>query len=288
MVRPHVPGVYQKPRRGAIRPRGRAGPPAKNGLIVSRGVWYTPRSMKVRLDELLVARGLTESRSLAQRLVREGRVRVEGVANPKPGNQLPDDAKVAVEAPERFVSRGGWKLEGAFERFGFSVEGLDCLDVGASTGGFTDCLLQHGAARVAAVDVGHGQFHPRLRADPRVWVREGFNCRSLTAADLPWVPAFAVCDVSFISLRLILPPMAAVLEPGGGIVTLVKPQFEAGREQVGRGGIVRDEAVRAQVVESIRAFGPGELGLEWAGVCESPIRGASGNVEYTAYWRKPA
>ena len=224
--------------------------------------------MKTRLDELLVARGLAESRSLAQRLVREGRVRVEGVANPKPGNQLPDDAKVEVEAPERFVSRGGWKLEGAFERFGFSVEGLDCLDVGASTGGFTDCLLQHGAARVAAVDVGHGQFHPRLRADPRVWVREGFNCRALTAADLPWVPAFAVCDVSFISLRLILPPMAAVLAPGGGIV--------------------RDEAVRAQVVESIRAFGTGELGLAWIGVCESPIRGASGNVEYTAYWRKPA
>ena len=224
--------------------------------------------MKIRLDELLVARGLAESRSAAQRLVREGKVRVEGVANPKPGNQLRDDAKVEVEEPERFVSRGGWKLEGAFERFGFSVEGLDCLDVGASTGGFTDCLLQHGAARVAAVDVGHDQFHPRLRADPRVWVKEGFNCRALT-------------------LRLILPPMAAVLAPGGGIVTLIKPQFEAGREQVGRGGIVRDEAVRAQVVEDVRAFGTGELGLEWVGVRESPIRGAAGNVEYTAYWRKP-
>ena len=227
-------------------------------------------TVKIRLDELLVARGLAESRSAAQRLVREGKVRVEGVANPKPGNQLRDDAKVEVEAPERFVSRGG------------------CLDVGASTGGFTDCLLQHGAARVAAVDVGHDQFHPRLRADPRVWVKEGFNCRALTAADLPWVPQFAVCDVSFISLRLILPPMAAVLAPGGGIVTLIKPQFEAGREQVGRGGIVRDEAVRAQVVEGIRAFGTGELGLEWVGVCESPIRGAAGNVEFTAYWRKPA
>ena len=138
------------------------------------------------------------------------------------------------------------------------------------------------------MDVGHDQFHPRLRADPRVWVKEGFNCRALTATDLPWVPAFAVCDVSFISLRLILPPMAAALAPGGGLVTLIKPQFEAGREQVGRGGIVRDEAVRAQVVEDIRAFGTDELGLEWVGVCESPIRGAAGNVEYTAYWRKPA
>ena len=242
--------------------------------------------MKVRLDELLVARGLAASRTLAQRLVREGKVRVEGAANPKPGNQVRDDAKVEIEAPERFVSRGGWKLEGAFERFGFSVEGLDCLDVGASTGGFTDCLLQHGAARVAALDVGHDQLHQRMRADPRVWSKEGFNCRALAAADLPWVPAFAVCDVSFISLRLILPPMAAVLAPGGGIVTLVKPQFEAGRGQVGRGGVVRDEAVRAQVVDSIRAFGTGGLGLAWVGVCESPIRGPAGNVEYTAYWRK--
>ena len=244
--------------------------------------------MRVRLDELLVARGLAASRTLAQRLVREGKVRVEGRPNPKPGNPVPDDARVEVEAPERFVSRGGWKLEGAFERFGFSVEGLDCLDVGASTGGFTDCLLQHGAARVAALDVGHDQLHPRLRADPRVWWREGYNCRALTPADLPFVPAFAVCDVSFISLRLILPPMAAAVAPGGGLVTLIKPQFEAGRADVGRGGVVRDEAVRARVVEDVRAFGTETLGLAWVGVCESPIRGPAGNVEYTAHWRKPA
>ncbi|MBR1609816.1 MAG: TlyA family RNA methyltransferase [Kiritimatiellae bacterium] len=243
--------------------------------------------MNVRLDELLVARGLAESRTLAQRLVREGRVRVEGQANPKPGNKVRDDAKVEVEAPERFVSRGGWKLEGAFGRFGFSVEGLDCLDVGASTGGFTDCLLQHGAARVAALDVGRDQLHPRMRADPRVWSREEFNCRALAPSDLPWVPAFATCDVSFISLRLILPPIVSVLAPGGGIVTLVKPQFEAGRENIGRGGVVRDEAVRQRVVEDIRDFGVSTLGLSWIGVCESPIRGPAGNVEYTAYWRKP-
>ena len=241
---------------------------------------------KIRLDQLVVARGLAESRSLAQRLVREGKVRVEGVANPKPGNQVRDDAKVEVEAPERFVSRGGWKLEGAFEHFGFSVEGLDCLDVGASTGGFTDCLLQHGAARVAAVDVGHDQFHQKLKDDPRVWWREGFNARLMKPEDLPFVPAFATCDVSFISLRLILPPIVRALAPGGGIVTLIKPQFEAGREQVGKGGVVRDEAVRREVVESIRAFGTGELGLDWVGVCPSPIKGPAGNVEFTAYWRK--
>lgn len=244
--------------------------------------------MRVRLDELLVARGLAPSRSAAQRLVREGRVRVADRPNPKPGNPVPDDVAVEVEEPDRFVSRGGLKLEGAFEKFGFSVEGLDCLDVGASTGGFTDCMLQHGAARVAALDVGHGQLHPRIAADPRVWAREGFNCRELAPGDLPFVPRFAACDVSFISLRLILPPMARVVAPGSLVVTLVKPQFEAGREEVGRGGIVRDEAVRARVVEDVRLFGTGTLGLEWLGVCESPVRGASGNVEYTALWRKPA
>ncbi len=244
--------------------------------------------MKIRLDELLVSRGLAPSRTAAQRLIREGKVRVEGHPNPKPGNAYPDDIAVELEEEARFVSRGGLKLEGAFANFGFSVEGLDCLDVGASTGGFTDCLLQHGAARVAAVDVGHDQFHPRLKADPRVWWREGFNARNMTPADLPFAPAFACCDVSFISLRLILPPMARVVVPGGSLVTLIKPQFEAGREQVGKGGVVRDEAVRQEVVESIRAFGVDELGLEWVGVCPSPIKGPAGNVEFTAYWRVKA
>ena len=244
--------------------------------------------MKKRLDELLVERGLAESRSQAASLIREGKVRVEGRHSPKPGNQYPVDVAIEVEEASRFVSRGGWKLEGAFSHFGFSVEGLDCLDVGASTGGFTDCLLQHGAARVASVDVGHDQLHPRMRADPRVWVREGFNARAMTPEDLPFAPVFAVCDVSFISLRLILPPMARVVVPGGGLVTLIKPQFEAGREQVCKGGVVRDEAVRMQVVEAIRAFGVDELGLEWMGVCTSPIKGPAGNVEFTAYWRKPA
>ena len=201
--------------------------------------------MRRRLDELLVARGLAASRSLAQRLVREGKVRVEGRPNPKPGNPVPEDAKIEVEEPERFVSRGGWKLEGAISGFGLSVEGLDCLDVGASTGGFTDCMLQHGAARVAAVDVGHGQLHPKMLADPRVWAKEGINCRALAPEDLPFVPEFAACDVSFISLRLVLPAIVRVVAPGSRIVTLVKPQFEAGRGEVGRGGVVRDEAVRA-------------------------------------------
>ena len=242
---------------------------------------------KQRLDQLVVSRGLAESRELAQRLILAGEVFVNGQPATKAGHAFPDDAEISLAAKPRFVSRGGEKLEGAFDHFALDVRGLDCLDVGASTGGFTDCLLQHGAARVAAVDVGHDQFHPRLREDPRVWWREGYNARLMKAEDLPFTPAFATCDVSFISLRLILPPMRDVLAPGGRMVTLIKPQFEAGREQVGRGGVVRDEAVRQEVVDAIRAFGEGTLGLEWLGVCPSPIKGPAGNVEFTALWRKP-
>lgn len=242
--------------------------------------------MKCRLDELLVTRGLAESRSAAQRMILEGKVRVRDVPMPKPGNLYPDDVEIESVAPERFVSRGGEKLQGAFEAFSLNVEGLSCLDVGASTGGFTDCLLQHGAARVIALDVGHDQFHPRLRADERVTVIERFNARNMTQSDLPYEPEFACCDVSFISLRLILPPMMQVVKPGSGLVTLIKPQFEAGREKVGRGGVVRDEATRQAVVESIRAFGI-SIGLQWEGVAVSPITGPKGNVEYTAYWTKP-
>lgn len=244
--------------------------------------------MKARLDQLVVARGLADSRELAQRLILAGEVSVNGQPATKAGHTFPDDAEITLAAKPRFVSRGGEKLEGAFQHFGFSVEGLDCLDVGASTGGFTDCMLQHGAARVASVDVGHDQFHQKLKDDPRVWWREGYNARLMKAEDLPFVPAFASCDVSFISLKLIMPPMRDVLAPGGLMVTLIKPQFEAGRGQVGRGGVVRDEAVRQQVVDAIRAFGTGELGLEWLGVCTSPIKGPAGNVEFTALWRKGA
>ena len=241
--------------------------------------------MKIRLDELLVARGLAESRTAAQKLILAGKIRVKDCMAPKAGNRYDDTIEIEKLEEERFVSRGGYKLEGAFEAFGFSVEGLSCLDVGASTGGFTDCLLQHGAHRVAAVDVGRDQLHPRLIADTRVIPITPFNARYLTASDLPFIPDFAVCDVSFISLRLILPPMAETLAPGGGIVTLIKPQFEAGREHVGKGGVVRDETVRLAVVAAIHQFGT-QLGLSWEGVATSPITGPKGNVEYTAYWRK--
>ncbi len=245
--------------------------------------------MKTRLDVLLAEKGLAPSRTAAQALILEGKVRVGGQVETKAGRALPPDAEIEVEAPQRFVSRGGEKLEGAFAAFPeWTVEGMVCLDVVASTGGFTDCLLQHGAKRVMAVDVGTNQLAYKLRTDPRVWVRENFNARNLTAADIPERPERAVTDVSFISLRLILPPMVEVLQPGGELVSLIKPQFEAGRGQA-PGGVVTDPAVRSRVVAGITAFGEETLGLKRIGLAESPIRGREkGNVEYLAYWRKPS
>lgn len=240
---------------------------------------------RIRLDQLLLLRGLAESREQAQRLIRAGEVSVAGQRADKPGREFPEDAPVAVRAPPRFVSRGGEKLEAAFECFALDVRGKVCLDIGASTGGFTDCLLQHGAARVYALDVGRGQLHPRLAADPRVVVMDDFNARNLTPRDLPESPAFATADVSFISLRHILRPLFEVLTSSGEAVTLIKPQFEAGRAQVGRGGVVRDEAVRQAVIAEIRRFGEA-LGFVWQGVCPSPLRGPAGNVEYLAWWKK--
>lgn len=243
--------------------------------------------MKGRLDSALVERGLVASRTVAQSLVMEGKVRVNGQVAPKPSASVSDLDMIEVEAQPRFVSRGGEKLEGAFAAFpGWCVEGCVCLDVGSSTGGFTDCLLQHGAKRVMAVDVGTNQLAWKLRSDPRVWVRENFNARYLTAADLPERPSRAVTDVSFISLKLILPPMAEVLEPCGEIVSLIKPQFEAGRGAA-PGGVVTDPAIREQVVADISSFGRETLGLSLLGTAESPIRGRDkGNVEYLAWWRK--
>ncbi len=240
--------------------------------------------MKQRLDLLVVARGLAESREQAQRLIMAGAVRVEGHPATKAGHAFPAEARIELAAKPRFVSRGGDKLEGAFAAFDLQVEGVVCLDVGASTGGFTDCLLQHGAAHVIALDVGHDQFHPRLRADPRVTVIERCNARYLTAADLPLPPAFATVDVSFISLRLILPPLTSLLPRGADLVTLIKPQFEAGRAQAPR-GVVRDPAVHEAVAAAIRAFGESQAGLVWQAMVPSPLRGPEGNIEFLAWWR---
>ena len=274
--------------------------------------------MKRRLDVLLVERGLAESRTRAQAVVLEGKVRVNGQVETKASRQVDMDAEVEVEKPPRFVSRGGEKLEGAFTLWGeeslasevqrltfapkdgaqtsnvkpqtsnikLSVQGQVCLDVGSSTGGFTDCLLQHGAKMVMAVDVGTNQLVYKLRADPRVWVKENYNARFMRAADLPEVPEIAVTDVSFISLKLILPPIVEVLAPGGLIVALIKPQFEVGKGKA-PGGHVRDEALRLEARDEIVRFATDELKLELLGLAESPIRGKEmGNIEYLSYWRK--
>ena len=247
--------------------------------------------MKKRLDLLLVERGLADSRTRAQALVLEGKVRVDGQVETKASRQVEVEAEVEVEAPPRFVSRGGEKLEGAFERWGnplststsnlnlLSAEGRICLDVGSSTGGFTDCLLQHGAKYVMAVDVGTNQLAYKLRTDPRVWVKENYNARFMKPADLPQVPEVAVTDVSFISLKLILPPIVDVLAPGGRIVALIKPQFEVGKGNA-PGGLVRDEKLRLEARDGIVRFAQEELGLELLGLEESPLRGKEmGNIE---------
>ena len=240
---------------------------------------------RMRLDQLLVEQGLAESREKAQRLIRAGEVRVNGHPQTKPGHEFDPDSEIAVKASMPFVGRGGQKLEEAFSVFGLDVKDRVCLDVGASTGGFTDCLLQHGAQKVYAIDVGAGQLHWQLRSDPRVVVMEKVNARYLKPEDFPERAEFAVVDVSFISLTKILPAVTALLQPCAELVTLIKPQFEAGREKVQRGGVVRDEAVRAEVVEAVKQFGTGTLGLQWMGVCTSPIKGPAGNVEFLAWWK---
>ena len=244
--------------------------------------------MKQRLDQLLVARGLCESREKAQRAIMAGDVTVGETRVDKPGTKVADDALISVKRPPRYVGRGGFKIEAALAAFGIDPSGKTCLDIGASTGGFTDCLLQHGAAKVFAIDVGHSQLDWKIRSDPRVVVREKLNARHLTREDIPEPIAVCVIDVSFISLTLILPPAAALLSHGGVIVPLIKPQFELRKEDVSRGGVIRDPALHAQAVEKIRAFTATLPGLEWHGVIESPILGGEGNKEFLACLRASA
>jgi 23S rRNA (cytidine1920-2'-O)/16S rRNA (cytidine1409-2'-O)-methyltransferase len=239
---------------------------------------------KTRIDQLLVARGLCASREKAQREIMAGRVTVAGRRAEKPGLQVPEDASIELESGERYVGRGGLKLEAALRRFEVSVEGKICLDIGASTGGFTDCLLEHGAARVHAVDVGRGQLAWKLRNDSRVIAHEGLNARYLTASDIGELVQICVVDVSFISLALILPAAFALLAEAADMIVLIKPQFELTPAKVGRGGIVRNPAFRAEAIEKIRQFVEGN-GKRWLDVIESPVPGREGNIEFLAHLR---
>lgn len=244
----------------------------------------------MRLDQQLVDLGLAESREKAQRAILAGLVRINGHVADKPGRKIRPDDRLEMEQGERYVSRGGFKLEAALTGFRLDVTGLRALDVGASTGGFTDCLLQHGATSVAAVDVGRGQLAWKLRQDRRVQVLEETNARTLSA--LRFGDGFspfdiAAIDCSFISLRLVLAPVAALIQPRGRIVALVKPQFEAGREEADRGrGVISDPAIHTRVLAELRAFVDGLPGLQWAGDIESPLIGPAGNKEFLALLEK--
>jgi 23S rRNA (cytidine1920-2'-O)/16S rRNA (cytidine1409-2'-O)-methyltransferase len=241
------------------------------------------------VDRLLVERGLAPTRTRAQALVMAGLVLVGEQRVEKPSETYPPDAPLRVRGADdpasRYVGRGGLKLEKALREFGVDVSGLTCLDVGASTGGFTDCLLQHGARRVVALDVGHNQIAWRLRTDPRVEVREGLNARHLKPEDFDGRFDLITVDVSFISATKILPALVPLLKEGASVVVLIKPQFEVGRGEVGKGGVVRDPAQHARVVEEVGACAR-VLGLRVRGVAESPVKGADGNREFLALYEK--
>ena len=268
--------------------------PKKMRVLSPRGglqcLSMSKASPRIRADELLAAKGLAESRSQARALILAGKVRTgPDTVVSKAGQLLPQDTVFLIEKPPRFVSRAGEKLEGFFEKFPFDIAGKATLDVGASTGGFTDFLLQHGAAQATCVDVGYGQLHARLRADPRVTNIEKLNARTLDTAELPR-PRYdiVVIDVSFISLKRVLEPAWARLETGGILVALVKPQFEADRAEVSRGkGVIRDDALREKILADVTAFALARLeGATLVGQTPSPISGADGNREYLIGLRK--
>ncbi|MFC5222314.1 TlyA family RNA methyltransferase [Bifidobacterium leontopitheci] len=241
-----------------------------------------------RLDTLLVDSGLVDSRSKAQRLIRQGRVMVDGRTTTKPAANVADIAAISIDKGDDYVSRGAYKLVGAIDTFtplGLpSPQGLDCLDIGASTGGFTQVLLEHGARHVIALDVGHGQLDRRVADDPRVIRMDGCNIRDVTVADLPYRPAMIVSDVSFISLTYVIPVIARIAAPDAAVVLLVKPQFEVGRGNLGKGGIVEDDGLRRKALADVCACATA-CGLDVKATAPSPIEGTHGNLEYLLYAR---
>lgn len=240
----------------------------------------------MRLDVFITEKGLSRSRTEAKALITEGAVKVDGEVVKKPATEILGTESIDVAPVEdRFVSRGGLKLDGALSHFNIDVTGLSCIDVGASSGGFTDCLLRRGASRVLAVDSGQGQLAQSLLCDSRVTSYEKFNAKLMTPDMLPFVPDFAVMDVSFISAKLIIPAVYACLSDNGGYVLLIKPQFEVGRAGVGKGGIVKDKKIRDRAVGEVVDFAE-KIGFLAVGLIESPIKGGDGNTEYLAYFKK--
>jgi 23S rRNA (cytidine1920-2'-O)/16S rRNA (cytidine1409-2'-O)-methyltransferase len=240
---------------------------------------------KARLDLLLVERGLAASRNEAQVLIRLGKVYSRAGRLDKPGTLISTDEEIRLKEEDRYFSRGGYKLESALDAFGLNPDGWACLDVGASTGGFTHCLLLRGASHVTALDVGRNLLHEKLRSDPRVTVMDGMNARHFAADQIAGPVDLITVDVSFISLALVLPPLIPALKPSGLLLPMVKPQFEAGRGQVGKGGVVRDPQIREATAERIRALCE-ELGLSFLGSSQSAVKGPKGNEEIFLLFRK--
>ncbi len=253
-------------------------------------VTVNSRGARLRLDQALVERGMCSSREKAQRAILAGQVRVNGRPAAKPSDRVRPEDGLALIEPEKYVSRGGWKLEHGLRHFGVAAAGVTAIDLGASTGGFTDCLLQQGAARVYAVDVGYGQLAWKLRQDPRVVVMDRTNARRLAPAHFPApfrAADLVVIDCSFISLRHLLPAAAGLVRPGGRILALVKPQFEAGKAEADRGaGVIADPAIHRRVLEEIERFVQAQAGLRWAGWTESPLLGPAGNREFLVLLEK--
>jgi len=243
---------------------------------------------KERLDQIIHERGLSDSREKAKRLILAGEVRVEGFDGLlKPGQKIASDAKIIIKNRPKYVGRGGLKLDRALDEFPIDPKELVALDAGSSTGGFTDCLLQRGAAKVYSYDVGKNQLAWKIRNDSRVVSREGINIRYMTPDDLPEKVDLAVIDVSFISLTLILPPVFSVLKADGNVICLIKPQFELKREQVGKGGIVREAELHQEAIDKIKTFVTTDLEKNWHGLVESPISGTDGNIEFLAWLSHP-
>ncbi len=241
---------------------------------------------KERVDLLMVSKGLAESQDLAKRLIMAGKVKINGHVFSKAGLTVDSDSHIELETPPKYVSRGGFKLEAALKNFHVDVNGRVCADIGASTGGFTDCLLQNGAKKVYSFDVGKGQLHWKLTNDSRVHIIDDFNARTMTGDIIPEKVDLATIDVSFISLTMIMPAAVSIMNQGGVFLVLIKPQFEAERQNVEKGGVVRDSKVHQQVVDKITTFAVKEMNLHYHGVCESPITGPAGNVEFLAHFQR--
>jgi 23S rRNA (cytidine1920-2'-O)/16S rRNA (cytidine1409-2'-O)-methyltransferase len=240
---------------------------------------------KERIDLVMVQQGLAESREKAKRLVYAGEVWMSNQRVNKPGVKVDSFADIYVQRPPSFVSRGGEKLDYAVKYFNLNLQNKVCIDIGSSTGGFTDCMLKHGAKKVYAIDSGTGQLHWKLRQDSRVELMEKTNVRYLKPCDIPIVPDFASVDVSFISLTKVLPVLKNIVKENAEIVTLIKPQFEAERKLVSKGGVVRDSKVHSEICAKIKHFGTIEVGLQWVDCITSPLKGPAGNTEFLAFWK---